>query len=197
MLKVLDKQLERKEDGGLYLVKRIRVPVYGNLRTLLINESYATSGRDSIWVIVYRLTKSAHFLAIREDYKTTKLARLYINEIVARHAYHLETDGQSERTIQTLEDMLRTCAIDFGGNWDTHLLLVELSYNNNYHSSVKCVPFEALYGRRCRTPIAWAEVRESKLIGLEIIQETTDKIVQIKEQLKTARDHQKSYADHR
>ncbi|GJS08755.1 putative reverse transcriptase domain-containing protein [Tanacetum coccineum] len=111
--------------------------------------------------------------------------------------YHPETDGQSEHTIQTLEDMLRACAIDFGGNWDTHLPLVEFSYNNSYHSSVKCAPFEALYGRKCRTPIAWAEVGESKLFGPEIIQETTDKIVQIKERLKTARDRQKSYADNR
>ncbi|GJS08751.1 putative reverse transcriptase domain-containing protein [Tanacetum coccineum] len=93
--------------------------------------------------------------------------------------------------------MLRACAIDFGGNWDTHLPLVEFSYNNSYHSSVKCAPFEALYGRKCRTPIAWAEVGESKLFGPEIIQETTDKIVQIKERLKTARDRQKSYADNR
>ncbi|GJT83593.1 putative reverse transcriptase domain-containing protein [Tanacetum coccineum] len=92
-----------------------------------------------------------------------------------------QTDGQSERTIQTLKDMLRACAIDFGDNWDTHLSLVEFSYNNSYPSSMKYAPFEALYGRKCRTPIAWAEVGESKLIGLEIVQETTDKIVQIKE----------------
>ncbi|GJR94256.1 reverse transcriptase domain-containing protein [Tanacetum coccineum] len=112
-------------------------------------------------------------------------------------AYHPETDGQSERTIQTLEDMLRACAIDFGGNWDTHLPLVEFSYNNSYHTSVKCAPFEALYGRKCRTPIAWAEVGESKLFGPDIVQETTDKIVQIRERLKAARDRQKSYADNR
>nr|GFA31561.1 putative reverse transcriptase domain-containing protein [Tanacetum cinerariifolium] len=110
-------------------------------------------------------------------------------------AYHPETDGQSERTIQTLEDMLRACAIDFGGNWDTHLPLVEFSYNNSYHSSIKCAPFEALYGRRYRTPIAWTEVGEGKLLGPEIVQETTDKIVQIKERLKVARDRLKSYAN--
>nr|GEW07827.1 putative reverse transcriptase domain-containing protein [Tanacetum cinerariifolium] len=240
MLKGLDKQLERKEDGGLYLAERIWVPVYGNLRILLMNEAHATRysvhpgadkmyydlrglywwpgmkkdiaiGHYSIWVIVDRLTKSAHFLAVREDYKIEKLARLYINEIIARHgvpvsiisnrdsyftsifwkslqkaletrlnlstAYHLETDGQSERTIQTLEDMLRACAMDFGGNWDTHLPLVEFLYNNSYHSSIKCAPFEALYGRRCRTPIAWTEVGEGKLLRPEIVQETTDKIV--------------------
>ncbi|GJR13222.1 reverse transcriptase domain-containing protein [Tanacetum coccineum] len=276
MLKGLDKQLERKEDGGLYLAERIWVPVHGNLRTLIMNEAHATrysvhpgadkmyydlrglywwpgmkkdiaiyvskcltcskvkaehqkpsgllqqpeipkwkweniimdfiskllrtrNGHDSIWVIVDQLTKLAHFLAIREDYKTKRLARLYINEIITRHGvpvyiisdhdsyftsrfwqslqkalgtrldlsttYHPETDGQSERTIQTLEDMLRACAIDFGGNWDTHLPL--------------------------------AEVGESKLFGPEIVQETTDKIVQIKERLKAARDRQKSYVDNR
>ncbi|GKC54900.1 putative reverse transcriptase domain-containing protein [Tanacetum coccineum] len=122
-----------------------------------------SSGHDSIWVIVDRLTKSAHFLAIREDYKTEKLARLYINEIKAlgtrlnlSTAYHPETDGQSERTIQTLEDMLRACAIDFGGNWDTHLPLVEFSYNNSYHSSasIRATKRHLQYGRRCRTSIA-------------------------------------------
>ncbi|GJW69479.1 putative reverse transcriptase domain-containing protein [Tanacetum coccineum] len=75
--------------------------------------------------------------------------------------YHpRKTDGQSERTIQTLEDMLRACVLDFGGSWDVHLLLVEFSYNNSYHSSVRCAPFEALYGRKCRSPIMWAEVGE-------------------------------------
>ncbi|GJX80916.1 putative reverse transcriptase domain-containing protein [Tanacetum coccineum] len=209
MLQGLDKQFERKEDGGLYLAERIWVPDYGNLRTLIMNEAHAiryfvhlrvdkmyydlrglywwpkmkkdiamyleipewkwenitmdfinklprtSSGHDLIWVIVDRLTKSAYFLAIHEDYKIERLARLYINEIVARHdvlvsiisdrdsyftsrfwqslqkaletrldlstTYHPKTDGQSERTIQTLEDMLRAWAIDFGSNWDTHL----------------------------------------------------------------------------
>ncbi|GJT00736.1 putative reverse transcriptase domain-containing protein [Tanacetum coccineum] len=190
-----------------------------------------SSRHDTICVIVDRLTKSAHFLAVCKDFKIDKLARLYINEIVARHGvpvsiisdrdshftsrfwqslqkalgtrldlsttYHPETDGQSEHTIQTLEDMLRACAIDFGGNWDTHLPLVEFSYNNSYYTSVKCAPFEALYERKCRTPIAWVEVGESQLIGPDIVQETTDKIVQIKERLKTIRDCQKSYADNR
>nr|GEV95168.1 putative reverse transcriptase domain-containing protein [Tanacetum cinerariifolium] len=111
--------------------------------------------------------------------------------------YHPKTYGQSECTIQTLEYMLRACAMDFGGNWDTHIPLVEFSYNNSYHSSIKCAPFEALYGRRCRTPIAWTEVGEGKLLRPEVVQETTDKIVQIKERLKVARDFQKSYADNR
>ncbi|GJX81041.1 putative reverse transcriptase domain-containing protein [Tanacetum coccineum] len=72
-------------------------------------------------------------------------------------AYHPQTDGQSERIIQTLEDMLRACVLDLGGSWDVHLPLVEFSYNNSYHSSVRCMPFEALYGRKCRSPIMWVE----------------------------------------
>ncbi|GJZ50039.1 putative reverse transcriptase domain-containing protein [Tanacetum coccineum] len=112
-------------------------------------------------------------------------------------AYHPQTDGQSERTIQTLEDMLRACVIDFGGNWDVNLPLVEFSYNNSYPSSIRCAPFEALYGRKCRSPVLWAEIGESSLIGPELVQETIDKVVLIKEKLKAARDHQKSYADNR
>ncbi|GJT15034.1 putative reverse transcriptase domain-containing protein [Tanacetum coccineum] len=184
-----------------------------------------------IWVIVDMLTKSAHFLAMREDYSTERLARLYVDEIVARHgvpvsiisdqdrcftsrfwqtlqkdlgtrldmsiAYHPQTDGQSERTIQTLEDMLRACVIDFGGNWDVHLPLAEFSYNNSYHSSIRCALFEALHGRKYRSPVLWAEIKESSLIGLELVQDMTDKVVLIKEKLKATRDRQKSYADNR
>ncbi|GKE10357.1 putative reverse transcriptase domain-containing protein, partial [Tanacetum coccineum] len=90
------------------------------------------------------------------------------------------TDGQSERTIQTLEDMLRACVLDFRGSWDVHLPLVKFSYNNSYYSSVRGAPFEALYGRKCRSPIMWAEVGEGQLIGPELVQETTKKISQNK-----------------
>jgi hypothetical protein len=144
-------------------------------------------GYDSIWVIVDRLTKSAHFLPIKETENMEKLSRIYLKEIVVRHgvpatkisdrdsrfasrfwwslqkalgtqvnmstAYHPQTDGQSERTIQTLEDMLRGCVLDFGGSWDNHLPLAEFSYNNIYHSSIKVAPFEALYGRQCRSSL--------------------------------------------
>ncbi|GJY17785.1 putative reverse transcriptase domain-containing protein [Tanacetum coccineum] len=110
-------------------------------------------------------------------------------------AYHPETDGQSERTIQTLEDMLRACVIDFGKGWDKHLPLVEFSYNNSYHASIKAAPFEALYGRKCRSPVCWTEVGDSQLTGPEIIQETTEKIVQIRQRLQAARDRQRSYAN--
>ena len=188
-------------------------------------------GHDSIWVIVDRLTKSAHFLPMREDFNMERLALLYINEIVMRHgvpisiisdrdsrftsrfwqslqkamgtridlstSYHPQTDGQTERTIQTLEDMLRACVIEFGGSWDDHLPLVEFSYNNSYHTSIQCAPYEALYGRKCRSPLSWLEVGDSQLTRPDIVQETTDKIKTIQERLKAARDRQKSYADNR
>nr|GEX90245.1 putative reverse transcriptase domain-containing protein [Tanacetum cinerariifolium] len=110
-------------------------------------------------------------------------------------AYHPETDGQCERTIQTLEDMLRTCVIDFGNGWKRHLPLVEFSYNNSYHASIKAAPFKALYGRKCRSPVCWAEVEDAQLTDPEIIHEITKKIVQIKKRIQATQDRQKSYAD--
>nr|GEW86315.1 putative reverse transcriptase domain-containing protein [Tanacetum cinerariifolium] len=105
------------------------------------------------------------------------------------------TFAYRERTIQTLEDMLRACMIDFEGSWDRHLPLVEFSYNNSYHASIKAAPFEALYGRKCRSPVCWSEVGDNQLTGPKMIRETTEKIVQIKNRLLTARSCQKSYAD--
>ncbi|GJY69196.1 putative reverse transcriptase domain-containing protein [Tanacetum coccineum] len=112
-------------------------------------------------------------------------------------AYHPQTDGQSERTIQTLEDMLRACVMDFGKGWDRHLPLVEFSYNNSYHTSIKAAPFEALYDRKCRSSICWAEVGDAQLTGPKIVHETTEKIIQIKRRIQAVRDRQKSYADRR
>ncbi|GKB53048.1 putative reverse transcriptase domain-containing protein, partial [Tanacetum coccineum] len=109
--------------------------------------------------------------------------------------YHPQTDGQSERTIQTLEDMLRACVLDFRKGWDRHLSLVEFSYNNSYHTNIKAAPFEMLYGRKCRSPICWAKVGDSQLTGPEIIHETIEKIVQTKRRIQAARDRQKSHAD--
>nr|GEV47490.1 putative reverse transcriptase domain-containing protein [Tanacetum cinerariifolium] len=97
-------------------------------------------------------------------------------DISMRTAYHLETDGQSERTIQTLKDMMRACVIDFGKGWVKHLPLCEFSYNNSYHASIKAAPYEALYGRKCRSLVCWAEVGEAQLTGSELIQETTKEI---------------------
>nr|GFB04310.1 putative reverse transcriptase domain-containing protein [Tanacetum cinerariifolium] len=110
-------------------------------------------------------------------------------------AYHPETDGQSERTIQTLKDMLRVCVIDFGKGWVKHLPLVEFSYNNSYHASIKVASYEALYGWKCRSPVCRAEVGEAQRTGPEMIKETTKKIILIKQRIKAAQDRQKSYAD--
>ncbi|GJY01959.1 putative reverse transcriptase domain-containing protein [Tanacetum coccineum] len=188
-----------------------------------------SSGYDTIWVIVDRLTKSTHFLPIRENDPMDKLARLYMKEVVTRHgipvsiicdrdgrftlnfwrafqkalgtrldmstAYHPQTNGQSDRTIQTLEDMLHACVIDFRKGWERHLPLIEFSYNNSYHASIKAAPFEALYGRKCRSPVCWAEVGDAQLTGPELIHETPEKIVQIKQRIQAAHDRQKSYAD--
>lgn len=106
-----------------------------------------------------------------------------------RTAYLPQTDGQSERTIQTLDDMKRACVINFGRLWDTHLPLIEFLYSNSYHTSIKTAPFEALYGRKYRSPLCWAEVRDTQLAksqipectlpSIEIIRETTEKIIQI------------------
>ncbi|GJR49774.1 putative reverse transcriptase domain-containing protein [Tanacetum coccineum] len=186
---------EHQRPSGLLQQHEIPVWKWEGIVMDFVTKLPRTSSRhDIIWVIMNQLTNSAHFLPMREDYKMERLARLYLNEIVARHgmpisiisdcdsrldmstSYHPQTDGQSERTIQTLEDMLRACVLDVGGSWDVHLPLVEFSYNNSYHSSVRCAPFEALYGRKCRSPIMWAE---------------------IKDRLKAARDHQKSYVDKR
>ncbi|GJX93289.1 putative reverse transcriptase domain-containing protein [Tanacetum coccineum] len=159
-----------------------------------------SSGHDTIWVIVDRLTKSAHFLPMREDYKMDRLARLYLNKIVARHGVPIliisDRDSRfTSRFWQSMQEALGT-RLDMR-SWDVHLPLVEFSYNNSYHSSVRCALFEALYGRKYRSPIMWAEVGEGQLIGPELVQETTEKISQIKDRLKAARDRQKSYADKR
>ncbi|KAI5311766.1 hypothetical protein L3X38_040939 [Prunus dulcis] len=112
-------------------------------------------------------------------------------------AFHPQTDGQLERTIQTLEHMLRSCVLHMKDSWDTHLALVEFVYNNSYRASIKMVPYEALYGRQCRTPICWNEVGDKKLEKVDSIRATTEKVKMIKEKLKIAQDRQKNYADNR
>ncbi|GJT89075.1 putative reverse transcriptase domain-containing protein, partial [Tanacetum coccineum] len=135
--------------------------------------------------------KTAQILAnIREKRSVYNLPNISMST-----AYHPETDGQSERTIQTLEDMLRACVIDFGKGWVKHLPLAEFSYNNSYHASIKVTPYEALYGPKCRSHMYWAKVGEAQLTGPELIQEMTEKIVLIKQRIQATQDRQKSYAD--
>ncbi|KAG7543335.1 Integrase catalytic core [Arabidopsis thaliana x Arabidopsis arenosa] len=185
--------------------------------------------KNAIWVVVDRLTKSAHFIAIKKTDGVKAIAEKYINEIVRFHgvpasivsdrdsrftshfwkafqqalgtrinmstAYHPQTDGQSERTIKTLEDMLRACILDWGGSWENHLPLAEFAYNNSFQASIGMSPYEALYGRPCRTPLCWTQVGERTMIGANIIEETTNKIKILKIKMKEAQDRQKSYAD--
>ncbi|GJX89835.1 putative reverse transcriptase domain-containing protein [Tanacetum coccineum] len=202
-----DLKLEHQKPSGLLVQPEIPEWKWEKITMDFITKLPKTAnGYNTIWVIVDRLTKSPHFLPMRETDPMEKLMKLYMKEVKALHkalgtrldmstAYHPETDGQSERTIQTLEDMLRACVLDFGMNYDRNLPLVEFSYNNSYHTSIKVAPFEALYGRKCRSPVCWAEVREAQLTGPTIIHETTEKIVQIKSRIQAACDRQKSYAD--
>ncbi|KAG7588696.1 Zinc finger CCHC-type [Arabidopsis suecica] len=189
------------------------------------------SKHNAVWVVVDRLTKSAHFMAISETDGAEEIAAKYIDEIVRLHgvpvsivsdrdtrftshfwkafqkalgtrvnlstAYHPQTDGQSERTIQTLEDMLRACVLDWGGNWEKYLRLVDFAYNNSYQASIGMSPYEALYGRACRTPLCWTPVGERMLFGPKIVDETNEKMKFLKIKLKEAQNRQKSYADKR
>ncbi|XP_070046733.1 uncharacterized protein [Nicotiana tomentosiformis] len=109
--------------------------------------------------------------------------------------FHPQTDGQPERTIQTLENMLRACVLDFKSSWDDHLPVIEFSYNNNFYASIQMVPLEAFYGRRCRSPIGWFEIGEADLIGPDLVHQAIEKVKIIKERLKTAQSHQKFYSD--
>ncbi|GJR48005.1 putative reverse transcriptase domain-containing protein [Tanacetum coccineum] len=147
------------------------------------------SGHDAIWVVVDRLTKSAHFLAIREDYSTEKLARLYIDEIVTRHGVPVSIISDHDarftsRLWQTFQKALGTrldMSMAYHPQTDGQ---TEFSYNNSYHTSIRYAPFKALYGRKCRSPVLWAGTEEGSLIEPELVQETTDKVVVIKEKLK-------------
>nr|GEU78656.1 putative reverse transcriptase domain, ribonuclease H-like domain, aspartic peptidase domain protein [Tanacetum cinerariifolium] len=229
-LTCLKVKAEHQKPSGLLVQPKIPQWKWDNITMDFVKKLPKTqSGNHTIWVVVDRLTMSAHFLPMKETDPMDKLERLYMKEVVTRHGipvsiiyerdprftsnfwkafqkamgtrldmsmvYHPDTDGQSERTIQTLEDMLRACVIDFGNGWERHLPLVEFSYNNSYHASIKASSFEALYGRKCRSPICCDEVEDAKLTGPELIYEITEKIVQIKQRIQAARDHQKSYAD--
>jgi hypothetical protein len=112
-------------------------------------------------------------------------------------AYHAQTDGQTERVNQILEDMLRACVLTYGKNWEDSFPYAEFSYNNSYQSSLKMSPFEALYGRKCRTPLMWTEVGDRIIEGPDFIKKAEDKIAEIRENKKAAQSHQKSHADKR
>jgi hypothetical protein len=109
--------------------------------------------------------------------------------------YHPQTDGQTKRTNQILEDMLRACSLNYGKSWDKGLPYAEFSYNNNYQASIKMAPFEAFYRRQCRTPLFWSQMRESQVFGPEVLKDAKRQVQMIRENLKVAQSRQKSYVD--
>jgi hypothetical protein len=116
-------------------------------------------------------------------------------KLIRSSAYHPQTDGQTERINQILEDMLRACVLQYNKNWDKYLSLAIFFYNNSYQTSLKMAPFEALYGRRCRTPLSWSQAGERKIFGPDLVTEAKEKVKIIQDNLKAAQSRQKSYAD--
>ncbi|KAL5540979.1 hypothetical protein UlMin_043776 [Ulmus minor] len=150
-------------------------------------------GHDAIWVVVDRLTKDARFTS--KFWKSVQ--RAMGTSLNFSTAFHPQTDGQSERTIQILEDMLRACVLDFKGTWNRYLPLIEFSYNNSYQATIGMAPYEALYGRRCRSPVHWYETGESEITAPEFVEDTTQAVKKIQTRMKSAQSRQKSYADKR
>ncbi|GJR96735.1 putative reverse transcriptase domain-containing protein [Tanacetum coccineum] len=161
---------EYQKPSGLLVQPIIPVWKWENITMDFVTKlPKTTSGQDTIWVIVDRLKKSAHFLPMKETDTMEKLTRQYLKEVVSRHGVPVSINFDRDN----------------------------FSYNNSYHTSIKDAPFEALYGRKCRSPIYWAEVGDAQLTGPEIVRETTEKIIQIKHRLQASRDRQRSYADKR
>jgi hypothetical protein len=185
--------------------------------------------KDSIWVIVDRLTKTTHFIAVHTTYSVQQYAELYMDQIFRLHgtlktiisdrgtqfvahfweqlherlgtklirssSYHLQIDGQTERINQILEDMLRTSILHFDKSWDKCLSLAEFSYNNSYQASLMMASFDALYGRRCRTPLNWSETGERTIFGPNFVKDVEEKVQAIRENFKMAQMRQKRYHD--
>ncbi|GJU16633.1 putative reverse transcriptase domain-containing protein [Tanacetum coccineum] len=204
-LREMDKAFEICLEGTGCIMNRSWLPLFELRQNVRSHPAYwnnqrflCGNGRESQWISSQNypkpqidMTQSSHFTSKFWQSLQSALG----TQLDMSTAYHPETNEQSKRTIQTLEDMLRACVIDFGKGWERHLPLVEFSYNNSYHASIKAAPFEALYGRKCRSPICWAEVGDVQLTRPEIIHETTKKIVQIRKRLQAARDRQRSYAN--
>ncbi|KAM2390555.1 hypothetical protein ACFX1X_034280 [Malus domestica] len=214
---------DRQRLGGL--MQNLPIPIWkweDITMDFVYGLSRTPSMYDGIWVIVDRLTKTAHFLPVQQTYSLEKLAKLFVDNIVRLHGvpvtivsdrdpiftsrfwkafnatmgtqllfsttYHPQTDGQSEQTIQTLEDMLRVSVLQWKGSWDNYLSLMEFAYNNSYHSSIGMAHFEALYEKACKTPLCWTEAGERSLVGPEIMDTTNANIQLIKANLKAAQD---------
>nr|GEZ99298.1 putative reverse transcriptase domain-containing protein [Tanacetum cinerariifolium] len=185
MTKLTQKKAEHQRPSGLLVQPKIPEWKWDNITMNFVTKLPKSSqGYDTIWVIVDRLTKSAIFTPIRETDPMDKLARIYLKEVVTRHEIPVSIISdrgprnrrQEQEDHSNSRDMLRAYAIDFGKGWVNHFPLVGFLYNNSYHASIKAAPFEALYGRKCRSPNCWTEVGEAQILGLELIQETTEKI---------------------
>jgi hypothetical protein len=187
---------------------------------MIIGLPRTKSGYDSIWVVVDRLTYASAKLAdiyvkrivclhgvpksIVSDRGTQFNSHFWkqLHESLGTGlefstTFHPQTDGQTERVNQILEDMLRACALDYGSSWDDNLPYAEFSYNNSYQASIEMAPFEALYGKKCTTPLLWSGVGERSFFGPDIIEEVEEKVRLIKDRLKIAQSRQKSYADNK
>nr|GEV80051.1 reverse transcriptase domain-containing protein [Tanacetum cinerariifolium] len=188
-LRGVDKAFEIRPDGTRCIKNQSWLPLFGNLKDLIMHESHKSkypihSGSDKMYQDLKKLYGWPNMKAIIVEYVSKCLTCSKVKDALGTQldmstAYHPKTDGQSERTIQTLEDILRACVIDFGKGREKHLPLVEFFYINSYHASIKAAPFEALYGRNFRSPICWADIGDVQLTRPKIIHETTEKIVQI------------------
>lgn len=210
-------KIEHQKPGELTQIIELAMWKWEMINMNFITDLPRTSRKyDSIWVLVDRLTKSAHFLPVRTNYTVEDYAKLHIKERVRLHGtnfyfisyrgaqftahfwrsfqrglgplvnlsmtFHPQTNGQAERTIQMLKDMLRACVLDFKGSWDGHLPLIEFAYNNSYHTSFQMIPYEALYEWKCNQ-IGWFEVGEAKLLGPNLVHQAEEKIKLIRERL--------------
>nr|GEW41175.1 putative reverse transcriptase domain-containing protein [Tanacetum cinerariifolium] len=218
-------RLEPRVDGTLYLYGRSWLPCYGDLRSVIMHESHKSKysihlGSEKMYQNMKKLywwpnmkadittfvSKCLTYAKVKAEHQRSsgllvhiKFLEMFSESVRYKPRYEYCIPSRNRRTKRenhsTLEDMLRPCVIDFGKGWVKHLPLVEFSYNNRYHASIMVAPYEALYGQKCRSPVYWAEVGEAQLTGQEMIQETTEKIILIKQRIQVAQDRQKSYTD--
>ncbi|XP_070049768.1 uncharacterized protein [Nicotiana tomentosiformis] len=165
---------ELTRDGVLRYQGRLCVPSVGELRAKILSE--------------------AHYSRYAVHPGATKMYR-DLRQIYWWYGMKKDIAELSERTIQTVEDMLRACVLDFKGSWDNHPPLIEFAYNNSFQASIQMAPYEALYGRKCRSPIGWFEVGETELLGPNLVLQAMEKVKLIRDRLRTAQSRQKSYAD--
>ncbi|XP_070022149.1 uncharacterized protein [Nicotiana sylvestris] len=214
------KEVSMGKDGVLRLQGRLCVPNVDGLRERILEEAHKSwysihlgatkmyrDLRQHYWWrrmkknIVEYVARCLNYQQVKGPQFISHFWREIQGElgtrVELRTAFYPQTDGQLERTIQILEDMLRACVIDFRGQWDQFLPLAEFAYNNSYQSSIEMAQYEASYGRRCRSPIRWLELGEAKLYGIDLVQDALEKVKLIQERLRTAQSRQKSYADYK